>query len=486
MDLPWYAMPDDQVLARLEVGKNGLTDAEAKKRLGEFGPNLLSATKPRSPFVRFFMQFNNVLIYVLLVSALITGLLRHWIDTGVILGVVLINAIIGFIQEGKAESALEAIRKMLSLEATVVRDGKRLSVMSEEVVPGDIVILASGDRVPADIRLIDGNNLSIDESALTGESHPVSKYVEPVPMNTPLGDRKDMIYSGTLVTHGSAMGVVIARGDNTEFGRIGQMITDVKVITPPLLRQIAVFGRWLTVGILAVTVVTFIIGTVIRDYSMADMFLMCVALAVSAIPEGLPAVMTITLALGVQRMARLNAIVRRLPAVETLGSVTVICSDKTGTLTKNEMTVQTVVTPDRLFEVTGTGYFPAGEFYFDHRMVEPYNYPELEELLHAAVLCNDAVLQEKDDNWSGRRSDRRRAFIGGHEGGHRSERPARSGIPDRFHSIRIGIPFHGDVESGQFRQQIHLCQRRAGNRYRQVIRRADRIGQPSGQSGLLA
>ena len=200
MDLPWYAMPDDQVLARLEVGKNGLTDAEAKKRLGEFGPNLLSATKPRSPFVRFFMQFNNVLIYVLLVSALITGLLRHWIDTGVILGVVLINAIIGFIQEGKAESALEAIRKMLSLEATVVRDGKRLSVVSEEVVPGDIVILASGDRVPADIRLIDGNNLSIDESALTGESHPVSKYVEPVPMNTPLGDRKDMIYSGTLVT----------------------------------------------------------------------------------------------------------------------------------------------------------------------------------------------------------------------------------------------------------------------------------------------
>ena len=334
-------MPDDQVLARLEVDRNGLTEAEAKKRLHEFGLNTLSATKVRSPFARFFLQFNNVLIYVLLVSALITGLLRHWIDTGVILGVVLINAIIGFVQEGKAESALEAIRKMLSLEATIVRDGKRMSIFSEELVPGDIVMLASGDRVPADIRLIDVNSLSIDESALTGESHPVSKDVEPVQMNTPLGDRKDMVYSGTLVTHGSAMGVVVGTGDMTEFGRIGQMINEVKEITTPLLRQIAVFGRWLTVGILAVTVFTFIIGTVIRDYSIADMFLMCVALAVSAIPEGLPAVMTITLALGVQRMARLNAIVRRLPAVETLGSVTVICSDKTGTLTKNEMTVQT-------------------------------------------------------------------------------------------------------------------------------------------------
>ena len=399
-DLPWYAMPDDQVLTRLEVDRNGLTEAQAKKRLHEFGPNTLSATKVRSPFARFFLQFNNVLIYVLLVSALITGLLRHWIDTGVILGVVLINAIIGFIQEGKAESALEAIRKMLSLEATIVRDGKRMSIFSEELVPGDIVMLASGDRVPADIRLIDVNSLSIDESALTGESHPVSKDVEPVQMNTPLGDRKDMVYSGTLVTHGSAMGVVVGTGDMTEFGRIGQMINEVKEITTPLLRQIAVFGRWLTVGILAVTVFTFIIGTVIRDYSIADMFLMCVALAVSAIPEGLPAVMTITLALGVQRMARLNAIVRRLPAVETLGSVTVICSDKTGTLTKNEMTVQTVVTPDRLFEVTGTGYFPAGEFYLNHHMVEVYKYPELEELVHAAVLCNDAVLQEKDDTWT--------------------------------------------------------------------------------------
>ncbi len=399
MSLPWYAMTDDQVLTRLETGKAGLSGDEVEKRQREFGLNLLSATKPRSPFIRFFMQFNNVLIYVLIVSAVITAILRHWVDTGVIAGVVLINAIIGFIQEGKAENALESIRKMLSLEATVTRNGQRMSIPSEELVPGDIVSLMSGDRVPADIRLIEENNLSVDESALTGESHPVAKNIRTVPIDTSLGDRHDMVYSGTLVTQGNATGVVVATGDATEFGRIGQMINDVKEITTPLLRKIAVFGRWLTVGILVVTVFTFLVGTVIQDHSIADMFLMCVALAVSAIPEGLPAVMTITLALGVQRMARLNAIVRRLPAVETLGSVTVICSDKTGTLTKNEMTVQTVVTPDRTFEVTGTGYFPAGEFYLNHHMVEPYHYPELEELIHAAVLCNDAVLQEKDNNW---------------------------------------------------------------------------------------
>lgn len=400
MTLPWYAMSADQVMSRLETGKEGLSGNEIEKRLREFGLNLLSATKPRSPFVRFFLQFNNVLIYVLLVSAVITGILGHWVDTGVIAGVVVINAIIGFIQEGKAESALEAIRKMLSLEATVIRNGQRMSIPGEEIVPGDIVSLVSGDRVPADIRLIDENNLSVDESALTGESQPVAKHIDTIPIDTPLGDRFDMVYSGTLVTQGNALGVAVATGDKTEFGRIGQMISDVREITTPLLQRIAVFGRWLTVGILAVTVFTFLVGTVMQGYSMADMFLICVALAVSAIPEGLPAVMTITLALGVQRMARLNAIVRKLPAVETLGSVTVICSDKTGTLTKNEMTVQTVVTPDRTFEVTGTGYFPAGEFYLNHHMVEPYRYPELEDAIHAAVLCNDAVLQEKDGSWT--------------------------------------------------------------------------------------
>ena len=286
MTLPWYAMSADQVMSRLETGKEGLSGNEIEKRLREFGLNLLSATKPRSPFVRFFLQFNNVLIYVLLVSAVITGILGHWVDTGVIAGVVVINAIIGFIQEGKAESALEAIRKMLSLEATVIRNGQRMSIPGEEIVPGDIVSLVSGDRVPADIRLIDENNLSVDESALTGESQPVAKHIDTIPIDTPLGDRFDMVYSGTLVTQGNALGVAVATGDKTEFGRIGQMISDVREITTPLLQRIAVFGRWLTVGILAVTVFTFLVGTVMQGYSMADMFLICVALAVSAIPEG--------------------------------------------------------------------------------------------------------------------------------------------------------------------------------------------------------
>lgn len=397
---PWYAMSADQAMSCLETGKEGLSGNETEKRLHEFGPNVLSTAKPRSALVRFILQFNNVLIYVLLISAVITGILGHWVDTGVIAGVVLINAIIGYIQEGKAENALEAIRKMLSLEATVIRNGQRMSIPGEDVVPGDIVAFAPGDRIPADIRLIDENGLAVDEAALTGESQPVSKHTGTVPPDTPLADRFNMVYSGTLVTQGTALGVVVATGDATEFGRIGKMIGRVGEVTTPLLRRIAVFGRWLTVGILAVTVFTFLVGTVIQGYGIADMFLMCVALAVSAIPEGLPAVMTITLALGVQRMARLNAIVRKLPAVETLGSVTVICSDKTGTLTRNEMTVQTVVTAGRTFKVTGTGYAPTGEFRLDHHVIEPSACPELEEIIRAAVLCNDAVLQERDGQWT--------------------------------------------------------------------------------------
>ncbi len=327
-------------------------------------------------------------------------MLGHWVDTGVIAGVVLINAVIGFIQEGKAESALDAICKMLSLEATVIRNGQRMSISGEEIVPGDIAVFASSNRIPVDIQLIEGNSLAIDEFALTGESHPVSKHAGTVPADTPLGDRYDMAYSGTLVTQGNALGVVVAIGDATEFGRIGRMIGDIGEVTTPLLRQIAVFSCWLTVGILVVTVFTFLAGTVIYGYDMADMFLMCVALAVSAIPEGLPAVMTITLALGVQRMARLNAIVRKLPAVETLVAITVICSNKTGKLTRNEMTVQTIVTSSRTFEVTGTGYSPEGRFLLDHHMVEPSVWPELEEAVHTAVLCNDAVMQEKEGRWT--------------------------------------------------------------------------------------
>ena len=377
----------------------GLQLEEIQRRQQLYGPNSLTLTKPPSALHRFFVQFHNALIYVLLFAAIMTAFMKHWVDTGVILGVVLINAIIGFIQEGKAASAMESIRKMLSLQATILRNGRRFTVLSESLVPGDMVSLVSGDRIPADIRLMEENNFSVDESALTGESAPVEKSTWTVDEDAALGDRTNMVYSGTLVTYGTAVGIVVATGDKTEFGRIGKLLNEMEDIATPLLRQIGNFGKWLTVGILILSVVTFFIGAFIRDHEIGDMMLMSVALAVSAIPEGLPAVMTITLALGVQRMARKHAIVRQLPAVETLGSVTVICSDKTGTLTRNEMTVQTLVTADRVYEVSGTGYYPEGGFSVDGKPVVLEECPELHHIARASLLCNDSSLNKKNEEW---------------------------------------------------------------------------------------
>lgn len=395
----WHSHSVEDVMAHLKVPSEGLTLEEIQQRQQQYGPNSLSMTRPPSAIHRFLMQFHNALIYVLLFSAVVTAVMKHWVDTGVILGVVLINAIIGFIQEGKAASAMDSIRKMLSLQATILRDGRRFTVLSESLVPGDIVSLTSGDRIPADIRLMEENNFSVDESALTGESVPVEKATWTVDEDASLGDRTNMVYSGTLVTYGTAVGMVVATGDKTEFGRIGKLLNEMEDIATPLLRQISTFGKWLTVGILLLSVVTFFIGTFIRDHEIGDMMLMSVALAVSAIPEGLPAVMTITLALGVQRMARKHAIVRRLPAVETLGSVTVICSDKTGTLTRNEMTVQTLVTADRVYEISGTGYLPEGGFSVDGNPVAAEDFPELQHIARASVACNDSALNRKDGEW---------------------------------------------------------------------------------------
>jgi len=330
-----------------------------------------------------------------LLAALVTALLQHWVDTGVIIGVVIINALIGFIQKGKAERALDAIRNMLSHEDSVMRDRHQVPLPAEQLVPGDVVHLCSGDRVPADLRLIHLHNLGIDEASLTGESVPVNKNVSPVSENTALGDRGCMAYSGTLVTSGQAEGVVVATGAKTEIGRISAMLRQVTTITTPLLRQIDQFGRWLTLGILVLAVSTFLYGVVVRDCSLGEMFLVAVGLSVAAIPEGLPAIITITLAIGVQRMARRNAIIRRLPAVETLGSVTVICTDKTGTLTKNEMTVQQVITAEQEFEVSGVGYNPHGSFMLEGRTVKPGDHPILTEIARAAVSCNDAALQHE-------------------------------------------------------------------------------------------
>ena len=395
----WHARPVQDVLEELDSIETGLSPEEAHNRLADYGANRLKPPKRKGPIRRFLAQFNNVLLYVLIGAALVTALLGQWVDTGVIVGVVLINAIIGFIQEGKAVKALDAIQAMLSPQATVRRGGHSLTVMAETLVPGDIVLLKSGDRVPADLRLLETKSLQAQEAALTGESEAVEKAPEPVGPKIELGDRTSMAFAGTLVTYGTGVGIVVETAERTEIGRVSTMLAEVQTLTTPLLRQMAAFSRWLTAAILVIAAVTFAFGLVVQGYSLNDMFMAAVGLAVAAIPEGLPPVMTITLAIGVTRMARRNAIIRRLPAVETLGSVTVICSDKTGTLTRNELMVQTIVTARRLYSVTGSGYEPVGEFRIDGDPVTAERYPDLAAAAQAAVLCNDAELTEAEGGW---------------------------------------------------------------------------------------
>ncbi|MEE9492015.1 MAG: cation-transporting P-type ATPase [Gammaproteobacteria bacterium] len=395
----WHTENAKAVLASLDTNPDGLCRKEIADRLTKHGQNRLPEAATRGPLVRFFYQFHNVLIYVLIAASAVTAILGHWVDAGVILGVVLINAVIGFVQEGKAENALRAIRQMLSPHAMVMRDGRKMTIQAEEVVPGDIVLLQSGDKVPADLRLFRVKGLQIQESVLTGESVAVEKTIDPVALDAVIGDRCCMAYSGTLVTHGQGGGVVVATGAQTELGHISTLVAGVETVTTPLLRQMAQFGRWLTVAILMIAAITFAFGVLVHDYAIAEMYLAAVSLAVAAIPEGLPAIMTITLAIGVQRMAQRNAIIRRLPAVETLGAVTVICSDKTGTLTRNEMTVRTIVTGGNLFELSGTGYDPHGAISLANRDVLPEERPLLLEVLRAAVLCNDASLEQDNNAW---------------------------------------------------------------------------------------
>ncbi len=395
-----HARSAGDCLARFHVrAHEGLSAAEAARRITRHGSNALPQAPRNGPLKRFLLQFHNLLIYVLLGAGGITLLLGHQVDAGVIFGVVLINALIGFLQEGKAERALDAIRDMLSARAQVLRDGRRQEIDASELVVGDLVFLSSGDKVPADLRLVDVRSLCVDESALTGESLAVEKTLEPVAPDASLGDRRSMAYSGTLVGAGQGTGLVVATGAQTEIGRVSAMLNAVESMSTPLLRQMTSFSATLTWIILGVAVAAFAFGTLVRGYVPGDMFLVAVGLAVAAIPEGLPAVMTITLAIGVQRMARRSAIIRRLPAVEALGSVTVICSDKTGTLTRNEMTVQRVITADGALEVSGSGYVPEGEFKRGDQALSPAATPLLFELGRVCVLCNDAELTRGDEGW---------------------------------------------------------------------------------------
>ena len=395
----WHALDPDEVQRGLQSEPAGLGEAEVLRRRALHGPNRLAPPRRRGPLLRFVLQFHNILLYVMLGAAAITAVLGHWVDTGVLLAAVVVNAIIGFIQEGKAESALEAIRSMLSPHATVLREGRRVDIDAGDLVPGDRVLLASGDRVPADLRLVEVRELRVEEAALTGESLPVDKDTRPVPADAPLGDRSGMAYSGTLVVYGQATGIVVATGSRTELGQINRMLEGIRNLSTPLLRQIDRFGRYLAATILALSAAAFLLGVLLRGHPPAEMFMMVVALAASAIPEGLPAIMTVTLALGVQRMARRHAIVRRLPAVETLGSVTVICSDKTGTLTRNEMTVQRVVCAGLDVDVAGVGYEPVGDFAIGSHVIDTDRHSALSLALRAGVLCNDAQLRDDNGVW---------------------------------------------------------------------------------------
>jgi magnesium-transporting ATPase (P-type) len=395
----WHALDADDVLTRFDTPRAGLDAAAVAERLLRHGGNRLPPPARTPAWKRFLLQLHNVLIYVLLAAGVVTALLGHALDSAVIFGVVVVNAIIGHLQEGRAEQALDAIRNLLSPHAIVTRAGLRQEIPAEGLVPGDIVHLASGDRVPADLRLIEVKNLRVMEAALTGESLAVDKQVARVDADAALGDRASMAWSGTLVTYGQGSGVVVATGTQTELGRISTLLATVEQLTTPLLRQMAYFGRWLAAAILLLTAAVFAFGVWVRDYAASDMFLAAVGLAVAAIPEGLPAIMTITLAIGVTRMARRHAIIRRLPAVETLGAVTVICSDKTGTLTKNEMTVQRVITASCGYAVSGSGYAPEGGFRCDDRNVDASGDALLQDIARAALLCNDAALHETDAGW---------------------------------------------------------------------------------------
>ncbi|MGH9746367.1 MAG: HAD-IC family P-type ATPase [Candidatus Acidiferrales bacterium] len=394
----WHSLSAEEVVQRLGSSFTaGLDDTEASRRLAKYGQNSLPTARKRGPLMRFLLQFNNVLVYVLLAAGFIKLMMGLWVDSSIILGVVVINGLLGFIQEGKAEKSLDSIRNLLSAEARALRDGHSRMIPAEDLVPGDIVFLESGNKVPADLRLVEVKNLRTEEAALTGESVPSDKSTAAVSAKATVGDRAGMAYSGTLVVSGRATGIVVATGSQTELGRINQLLAGVSALETPLLLQIKKFGYAITAIILVVSALTFAYGRFVEGVPFVEMFQAVTGIAVSMIPEGLPALITITLAIGVQRMASRNAIIRRLPAVETLGSVARICSDKTGTLTLMEMMVVSAVTADATNRITGEGYDSKGEVLRDGAPVGVD--PVLQLLGRVSALCNDSQLRFEDGVW---------------------------------------------------------------------------------------
>ncbi len=397
----WHATENNVITGYLESDlKKGLSDAQVKQRMEEFGLNELPHKKKKNAFLRFLGYFNDILIYILLIAAAITAFLGHYVDTIVILLVTVINAAIGYFQENKAEKALENIKNMLSLKSLVIRNGKQVEIDSSQLTIGDIVLLNPGDKVPADLRLLKTNNLKIEESVLTGESVPSDKEAEAVNEDTELGDRVNMAFSSTTVSAGTGTGIVVSIGSGTELEKINQLISDTPSITTPLLVQTAKLGKVISIAIVAIAVLVFLFGYFFRDYPTGELLLSVIGLAVAAIPEGLPAILSIILAIGVQNMAKRKAIIRNLPSVETLGAVSVICSDKTGTLTKNEMTVKTLITRNGEFKVSGTGYAPEGEITLNGEKVDYDDEEVLRNLINCFMFCNNSTLTEKDGQWS--------------------------------------------------------------------------------------
>ncbi|MCX5708430.1 MAG: HAD-IC family P-type ATPase [Candidatus Omnitrophica bacterium] len=396
----------------LEAAKNlnshpesGISGEEAAIRLAQYGRNALRQKKAVSPIKMFLEQFNDFMIWVLVAAALVSGFLQEWIDAAAIIGIVILNAILGFIQEYRAEKSLAALKKLSSPQSKVIRSGEHKIIPSSDIVPGDIVELEAGDHVPADSRMVWlTSNFATQEASLTGESVPVNKTTVPLEKEeVPLSERANAIYLGTAVVSGKGRAMVFNTGMNTELGKIATMIQDIEHESTPLQKKLEEFGKWIVYLCFILVAMVFALGVFRGGFgkeNLIEMFLTAVSLAVAAIPEGLPAVVTIALALGVQRMVKRHALIRKLPSVETLGCATVICSDKTGTLTKNEMTVQGIFCGNKDFRVSGIGYDPDGQIIQNEKEINPQNYPDLNKAFLCALLCNGAQLVEKNNNWS--------------------------------------------------------------------------------------
>jgi Ca2+-transporting ATPase len=409
LTITWHSLDMEDVFVRLKAQPNGLTSEEAEQRLQRYGPNELKE-KPRPTFLQLVIaQLNNFVIILLIVASVISALLGDYVEAGAILLIVVLNAVLGVVQESRAEEALAALKKMASPEAQVLRDGHRMGVPASQLVPGDVVFLEAGNYVPADLRLVEAVNLRVEEAALTGESVPVQKNATLVlNENSTLGDRKNTAFMGTTVSYGRGRGIVVSTGMHTQLGLIADMLQAVETEETPLQQRLDQLGKVLGWGALAVCGIVFGLG-ILRSglltegfgprtmAHLVDAFMIAVSLAIAAVPEGLPAVVTISLALGMREMVRRNALIRKLASVETLGSATVICSDKTGTLTQNVMTVTRLWVDGKFVEVTGSGYAPAGEFHVDNEKANLDQYPGIETALWVSVLNNDAQLEQIDD-----------------------------------------------------------------------------------------